>query len=278
MKDFQRARGLAKKRSVRMGKDLMEDESISNPFDALRYCADTRKVPIESLRIPSRFVLTYQRTPFDCARNLTRGRSVEWLYGESQPFCVGQVNGAKVGVGRVGMGAPVAGFTLEEAIACGAKTIFEVGISGGIQPYLQPGDIVVVTEAIRDEGTSGHYFPPGERVESDVTLRESLVERLKKKGIKHFVGPVWTTDGLYRESRGKFRKFKQDGVLAVDMETSAVFAIAKYRNVRAASAQVISDVLTENGWRLAFGEDSVRVSAELLLKTVLETISAEQRA
>jgi uridine phosphorylase len=254
---------------------LSEDDSISKPFDAVRYCAENRKVPVESLRIPQCFVLTYQKSAFDCAKNLIKGKSVEWLYGESQPFCVGQVNGVEVGVCRFWMGAPVAGFTLEEAIACGAETVFEVGISGGIQPYLQPGDIVVVTGAIRDEGTSYHYFPQGERVESDAPLRESLVGRLKKKRIRHFVGPVWTTDGLYRETRGKVRKFKQNGVLAVDMETSAIFAIAKYRNVRAASAQVISDVLTENGWNLAFGEDSVRVSAELLLKTVLETISKE---
>jgi uridine phosphorylase len=38
--------------------------------------------------------------------------------------------------------------------------IFEVGLAGGVQPYLKPGDIVVVTEAIHDEGTSHNYLPP----------------------------------------------------------------------------------------------------------------------
>jgi purine-nucleoside phosphorylase len=95
---------------------------------------------------------------------------------------------------------------------------------------------------------------------------------LKEKGIRHFVGAVWSTDGPYRETRGKFRKFKDSGVLAVDMETSAVFAIAKYRKVRAASAQVISDVLTENGWKLAFGHRSVKQNTETLLRSVLKVI------
>ncbi|MDI6691155.1 MAG: nucleoside phosphorylase, partial [Candidatus Bathyarchaeota archaeon] len=166
-----------------------------------------------------------------------------------------------------------AAFTLEEAIACGAKTIFEVGVSGGLQEFLKPADIVVATEAIRDEGTSHHYFPPEVKVESSPRLRETLIKCLNERKIKHFVGRVWSTDGVYRETLGKFRRFRNSGVLAVNMETSAIFAIAKYRKVEAASAQVISDILTEKGWLQAFYEKSVRENAEVLLKAVLETLS-----
>jgi uridine phosphorylase len=252
---------------------LSDDESVCKPSDAIRYIAKSRKVHVESLRIPQHLILTYQKSTFDCAKSLIKGDCIEWLYGESQPFCVGHFNGLEVGVGRFWIGAPAAAFTLEEAIACGVRTVFEVGVAGGIQPYLQPSDIVVVTGAIRDEGTSHHYFPPNVEVESDTLLRDKLIEHLKGKGIRHFVGPVWSTDGAYRETKGKLRKFRDSGVMAVDMETSAVFAIAKYRKVRAASAQVISDVLTENGWELAFGNQSVRQSTETLLQNVLEVIS-----
>jgi uridine phosphorylase len=252
---------------------LSDDESVSRPSDAIDYIAKQKKVPVESLRIPQLLILTYQRNTFDCAKNLVKGNCAEWLYGESQPFCVGRFNDSEVGVGRFWIGAPAAAFTLEEAVACGARTVFEVGVSGGIQLHLQPSDIVVVTKAIRDEGTSYHYFPREVEVESDILLRDELIEHLTSKGIRHFVGPVWSTDGAYRETRSKLRKFRNDGVLAVDMETSAIFAIAKYRNIRAASAQVISDVLTEKGWKLAFGHESVRESTETLLKNVLETIT-----
>jgi uridine phosphorylase len=262
---------------LRRGKDLGEDESVSKPSDTISYAARNRKIPVESLRIPQYLILTYQRSTFDCAKSLIKGDCIEWLYGESQPFCVGHFNDLEVGVGRFLIGAPATAFTLEETIACGTRTIFEVGVSGSIQSYLQPSDIVVITEAIRDEGTSYHYLPPDVKVESDTLLRDKLIEHLKGKGIRHFVGPVWSTDGAYGETRGKLRKFRDSGVLAVDMETSAVFAIAKYRNVRAASAQVISDVLTESGWELAFGHQSVRESTETLLKNVLEVISEKQR-
>jgi uridine phosphorylase len=193
------------------------------------------------------------------------------MYGEAQPFCTGRFNGVEIGVGRFWIGAPAAAATLEEAIACEAKMIIEVGLAGGLQGFLKPADIIVVTEAVRDEGTSYHYLPPGVKVESSQRLRETLIERLN--GIRHFVGPVWSTDGVYRETLGKFRRFRDSGVLAVDMETSAIFAVAKYRGVEAASAQVISDILTEREWFPAFHERSVRESAEVLLKAALEVLS-----
>ena len=54
---------------------------------------------------------------------------------------------------------------------------------------------------------------------------------------------------------GKFRRFRDSGVLAVDMETSAIFAVAKYRGVEVASAQVISDILTERDGSQPFTRD-----------------------
>jgi len=252
---------------------LSEDEPICTPSDTIRYVAENRKVSLDALRVPQRLLMTYQRSAYECAKNLVNGKSFEWIYGESQPFCIGRFNGVEIGIGRFWIGAPAAAFILEEAIACDAKTIFEVGLSGGIQTFLQPSDIIIVTEAIRDEGTSHHYLPPEVKVESSARLRDKLIMYLNKKKIKHFIGPVWSTDGVYRETRGKFRKFKNTDVLAVNMETSAVFTVAKYRNVEAASAQVISDVLTENGWLQAFGHQSVRENTEVLLKAVLEVLS-----
>jgi uridine phosphorylase len=255
------------------GDELGEDESVSRPCDIISYVAKSRRIPIESLRIPKYLILTYQKNLFDWTKNLIKGVCIEWLFSESQSFCIGNFNDREVGVARFGMGAPATAYSLEEAIACGAKIIFEVGFSGSIQSYIHPSDIVVITEAIRDEGTSYHYFSSEVEVESDALLRDKLIERLRRRGIRHFVGPVWSTDGAYRETRGKLRKFRDSGVLAVDMETSAVFAVAKYRNVRAASAQVISDVLTENGWKLYLDHQSVRENMETLLENVVEVIS-----
>lgn len=251
-----------------------EDKAIFTPSDFIRYVAENRKVSVDTIKVPRRLLMTYQRHMYEYAKKLIDGKSVEWwMYGETQPFCIGRFNDVEIGLGRFWIGAPASAMTLEEVITCGAEIIFEVGLSGGLQTFLQPGDIVVVTEAIRDEGTSYHYLPPKVKVEPSTLLRNRLIKRLNERKIKYFVGSVWSTDGVYRETRSKFLKFKDVGVLAVNMETSAIFAVAKYRNVEAASAQIISDVLTETGWLQAWGHQSIREKTEVLLRTVLETLS-----
>lgn len=253
---------------------MIEDETIFTPIDFVRYIAENKKVPVDTIRVPQRLLMTYQRHIYEYGKKLIDGKSVDWwMYGESQPFCIGQFNHAEIGLGRFWVGAPAAVMTLEELIACGVKTIFEVGASGGLQAFLQPSNIIVVTEAIRDEGTSHHYLPPNVNVESSPRLRSKLIKHLNERKIKHFVGPVWSTDGVYRETRKKFFKFRDSGFLAVNMETSAVFAVAKYRNVKAASAQVVSDVLSETGWLQAFGHEQVRKNARILLAAVLDVLS-----
>jgi uridine phosphorylase len=253
---------------------LNEGKAICNPSDFIRYVAKNKNISPDVIRVPQRLVITYQRSRYERASKLIDGRCVDWwMYGDVQPFCIGRFNGVEIGLIRLWIGAPAAAMTLEEVIACGSLILFEVGLSGGLQPHLRVGDIVAVTQAIRDEGTSYHYLPKRVKVDSSPRLRNSLTDHLDDDKIKYSVGPVWSTDTVYRETRSKFLKFKNAGVLAVNMETSAIFAVAKYRNAEAGSAQMISDILTEGGWLQAYEHRSVRDSTGCLLKTVLKVLS-----
>lgn len=251
---------------------MSENEVLFTPEDFLRYEARHRGVSREALQIPDYLILVYQKNAFEYIEKTLNGKNIKWLYGEISPFFIGIVDNKEIGVFRLGIGAPAAATMLEELIACGAKKIFEVGMAGGLQPQLKPGDIIVVTEAIRDEGTSNHYFPPEVKLESSYRLRNSLIQELTYKRINYSTGSVWTTDGVYRETRGKFLKFLNQGVLAVNMETSALFAVAKYRNVEIASAQVISDVLTTEGWLFAFGDKRVLSRLQELLNLTVKVL------
>jgi len=252
---------------------LNEDEIIFTPKDFLQYEAQHRGVNIDYFRIPSRLILLYQKKAFEHVRKTLRGKTIKWLYGSHRPFHVGSVDNKEIGVFRAWVGAPAAAAMLEELIVCGAKVIFEVGIAGGLQNSLKPGDVVVVTEAFRDEGTSSHYFPPDTKLESSPTLRTILIRQLNLKGIKYHVGPVWTTDGVYRETKSKLLMFRNRGALAVNMETSALFAVAKYRKAEIASAQVISDILSEEGWQPAFRHEKVSRALQVLLDAVIKTLA-----
>jgi len=91
---------------------------------------------------------------------------------------------------------------------------------------------LIATGMKRDEGTSRHYFPADVQVECGNQLRQKIEAYFTKEGIKYHKGIVWTTDGVYRKTRRKFHRFQKEGVLGVNMETSALLAVALYRNVQ----------------------------------------------
>lgn len=252
---------------------MSEDEPLFTPEDFLRYEARRRGVSRESFQIPSRLILVYQTTAFEQVKKILNGKLTAWLHDESRPLCIGTLNGKQICSFRSWIGSPGAATILENLIACGANKIFEVGMAGGVQPSLELGDFVVVTEAIRDEGTSNHYFSREVKLESSSKLRKLLIQELTREGIKYSVGSVWTTDGVYRETRRKFLKFRNQGVLAVNMETSALFAVARYRKVEIASAQVISDVLTAKGWLFAFRNEIVSSKLQTLLELTVKALA-----
>jgi uridine phosphorylase len=252
----------------------LSDDCVFSPSDFIKYLANRSKISLNKIRVPSQVIITYQRSVYEYAKRLVNGNPVDWwIYDEIRPLCIGKYRGSEIAVDNIWVGAPAAIMTLEELIACGAKTIFEIGICGGLQSAIQSGEIIVVTEAIRDEGTSLHYLPPEDLVKSSEHLRSNLIKNLTLKNIKHHVGSIWSTDGVYREICEKLRKFRDAGVLGVNMETSAIFAVGQFRNVEVASAQVISDILTEKEWHTHFHHQSVKENTQTLVKTILETLS-----
>ncbi len=171
------------------------------------------------------------------------------------------------------VGSSAAAMALEELVACGARKIFEVGTSGGIQSFLKPGDIIVAAETVCDEGTTCHYFPNQRKLEASPLLKKQLILALNENHVNHHAGAVLTTDGVYRETKGKLAKFRKMGVLAINMETSALYAVAKYRGVEIISALVISDLLTESGWQPAFTEKQVWNNLKTLLRLAVKAVS-----
>src|SRR5215472_11837320 len=67
----------------------------------------------------------------------------------------------QLGFARLPIGAPVAAIVVEELAALGVQAVVAVGTAGAIGDGLAPGDLVVCSGALRDEGTSHHYAPPG---------------------------------------------------------------------------------------------------------------------
>ena len=76
-------------------------------------------------------------------------------------------HGHDVAVFHPGVGAPLAAGFLEEAIVLGARKVVACGGCGVLSADVQAGQVIVPTEAVRDEGTSFHYLAPSRTVEAD---------------------------------------------------------------------------------------------------------------
>lgn len=254
--------------------DLKSDEPVFTPSDFLHYVASVRGVDAKMFRIPPRLIMVYQRRYFDFIDRLVAGQPVEWWwYNDRIPLHIGTFQDVEIALAINFVGAPAAAMVFEELIACGARQIYEVGTAGGLQHSLAPGDIVIATEAKCDEGTTCQYFRRRTTLASSLLLRRLVVQALNENHICHYEGPVLTTDGVYRETRNKLAEFRETGVLAIDMETSALYSVARHRGVKIASALVISDLLTASGWQPAFGDPRVSRNARVLSRIVVDAIS-----
>jgi nucleoside phosphorylase len=138
----------------------MHGEPVFTPSQYIGYLAKRLGLKKSDLKIPRRMTMVYDQDKMRFLRNLTGGNAVRWWYSGQRPLQVGRYKRKPIASICNLIGAPAACMILEEAIAAGAKEIVEVGIAGGIQPHLKPGDILVVTSGERDEGTSFHYYPP----------------------------------------------------------------------------------------------------------------------
>jgi uridine phosphorylase len=167
-------------------------------------------------------------------------------------------NGRAAVAGDFGVGAPVAALVMEHLIAWGVRRFFSIGFAGALQPGAAVGDIVVCSGAVRDEGLSHHYAPAERYARPSQGLSDALRTELTSRGLKHTTGETWTIDAPYRETVAEARHYQAEGILCVEMEAAAVFAVARHHGVEATAAFVISDSLAEEQWNPRFFDPALQ--------------------
>ena len=160
------------------------------------------------------------------------------------------VKGTPIALFNAPVGASACVAILEDLIAFGMKKLVLFGTCGVLDETIKETSIIVPQMAIRDEGTSYHYLPASDEIEVNVGLHDFLTSFLTDKGISHTVGKVWTTDGIYRETAEKLYKRKKAGAICVDMECSAVAALANFRKISICHFFYAADHLSEEAWEM----------------------------
>lgn len=190
----------------------------------------------------------------------------------SHLYLPGGQMGQRVSFAGPFLGAPQAVLAMEKLIVLGAKRFWALGWCGSLQRFLRIGDVVIPTSAIPEEGTSSHYPVRRSPVGPDPDMTELLLQAVKRLPVEATAGGVWSTDAPYRETPAKVEKYGRAGVLAVEMEMSALMHVALFRSVALTGMLVVSDELYDLRWHTGFSRPTVknvtRAGAEFFLDLI----------
>ena len=137
--------------------------------------------------------------------------------------------GLTIGVVGCAVGASFAVLVAEELFASGCRLLISITSSGQLQPVAAPPYFILVDRALRDEGTSYHYLPPGPYSSGPEKLLERLGGAFDDLGVPVLQGATWTTDAPFRETEQAIAAMRGRGLLAVEMEAAALYAFAHAR-------------------------------------------------
>jgi uridine phosphorylase len=167
------------------------------------------------------------------------------------------------------IGAPGTIMLMEDLIACGAEFFVGLGASGGLDPNHPVGDVLLPDICrVIDEGTSAHY-PGNGPPTADQEILADLTSLLEKHGGTTASGDWWTTDGFYREMTDDIARHAGEGVLGVDMETSAMYRVAQHRGVAACNMLVVSDELWAD-WNYGIDFSEFKTGVEAMHAAAVE--------
>ncbi len=185
----------------------------------------------------------------------------------------GSYKGESVSVQATGMGCPSASIVAEELIQLGAKNLLRVGTCGAYNKELRLGDLIVATSATPNDGTVSSLtrgVPYAPAAHFDIV--HAAFHAGEGAGRRTFVGPVVSSDLFYDPTEGPAELWGNLGVLAVEMEASAIFTIAAMHGVRAGCLLTVSDTLGEQLVRIS--DEELQGAVDNMMALALDTLKA----
>lgn len=245
-----------------------DEKPIFTPGEFIEYLKNTGRYP--KFPAPSGIIFSYQKTLLDYVIQNHPTSKMETTLGEM--YLLDETEKQIAIVGKLGIGAPAVIAALEELSAWGVNKFISVGTAGSLQKNLLVGDIVVCDKAIRDEGASHHYLKPEKFAFASILMVDKIKKSLGKLGQKYLVGPSWTIDAPYRETLTEAKQYQEEGILTVEMEAAALFAVAQYRKVELGAVFTISDSLADLKWSPQFHREETKEGLEILYKTAIDVL------
>lgn len=165
---------------------------------------------------------------------------VRGMYGYT-----GTYKGKKISVQGTGMGIPSISIYLNELITSyKAKNLIRIGSCGSMQADIKIRDVVLAMSAstnshINNIRFNGMDYAPT----ADFNLLKKAYDIALEKNISVKIGNVLTSDTFYQDDPNSWKHWANYGVLAVEMETAALYTLAAKFKVKALSILTVSDSL-----------------------------------
>ena len=134
-------------------------------------------------------------------------------------------------IGRV-VGSSFAVLVAEELFASGCELLISITSAGQIISLDHPPYVVLIEKALRDEGTSYHYLPPSTFSYLHPELRKAIDSAWDNTHVPLYIGASWTTDAPFRETEEMIKTCRKKGILTVEMEAAALYALAEVKKFK----------------------------------------------
>lgn len=177
----------------------------------------------------------------------------------------------EAGVVGCAVGAPFAVLVAEQLFVSGCEFLVSVTSAGQIADCGPTPYLVLIDQALRDEGTSYHYLPPSEFSEApDPSLLDDVERALAGvKGVAVHRGASWTTDAPYRETEHAIATARGKGALAVEMEAAALYAFATVKAAPVVCFAYVTNTMARTEGDFEKGdEDGAAVMIEVVAAAV----------
>ncbi|GGD53251.1 purine-nucleoside phosphorylase [Paenibacillus nasutitermitis] len=186
----------------------------------------------------------------------------------------GTYKGNRVSIQGTGMGMPSASIYIHELINdYGAKNLVRIGTCGAIQQDVHLRDVLVAQAAATDSAMIRNQFPGFDFPQiGNFELIKTAYEIGTGKGLELRVGNVLSSDVFYSENKEIVSKLGRHGVMAVEMETAALYYLTTKFNVKGLSLLTVSDhILTGEQTTAHERQTTFNDMIEVALETVAKS-------
>jgi uridine phosphorylase len=184
-----------------------------------------------------------------------------------------KIEDIEIGIIPCIVGSSYAVLVAEQLFVSGCEQLISVTSAGIINQPSNDKRFALITESVRDEGTSYHYLPKERRACLSPNLREKLSHNSMSDNCPYFEAKSWTTDAPYRETQTAISAMEKEGVTCVEMEAAALYAFAEAKQKNVVCFAHLTNTMAQNEGDFEKGEHFGSIDTLNLLSFIIKQLA-----